>query len=393
MTTNNFIIDCFRRYYKTTKVKIPDLPNREIAMQPFGDDSIMRRHLCYKNPEALQIALYSNPPAHLYYSVARYKNPDKPIMVEKQLQSAELVFDIDADHFAKDKPYTEQLIQAKKKVFELLEFLHSDFGLEKLSIVFSGSRGYHVHVYDEKVQKMKSEERAMLVDYLTMKDSDVLLSTTRGVIKAYDTITEGYIGFIERYILKLETRENLASKKITELLLSKINAWQEMGCKKAIEDMQRYGVLEPSQCKTVWRILFEKDGKTKLTNDGIAHSNKEPLTFVEKLFHAIISKELSTQIDAPVTTDLHRLIRVPYSLHGKTGLVATPVEIDELKSFNPLNDAVCEIFKGTSKRIKMTDDLTINMCDTQYDLKNSNEYEVPEYLALFVCCRRKGVLV
>jgi len=390
--TSNFVFDCFRRYYKIRQVQVPDLPQREIAIQSFVKDSIMRRHLSYKNPEALQIALYSNPPAHLYYSVARYKNPDKHIMAEKQLQSAELVFDIDADHFASDKPYHEQLELAKIKVFELLDYLQTDFGLQKLIVVFSGSRGYHVHVYDESIQKMKSQERATLVDYLTMNDSEALLHTRKGVIRAYDTVTDKFIGFVERYILKLEIRDNTVSRKITELLMNKIKSWQEMGMKNAIEDMQRYGVLEATQCKTVWRILFEKDGNTKLTNDGITHTNIKQLEVIEKLFHAIISRDLSTQIDTQVTTDLHRLIRVPYSLHGKTGFVVTPVDIDELKAFNPLTDAIWDGFKTTTKRIIMTDDLTISMCDTQYNLRKGNEYDVPEYVALFVCCRQKGVL-
>jgi DNA primase small subunit len=46
------------------------------------------------------------------------------------------------------------------------------------------------------------------------------------------------------------------------------------------------------------------------------------------------------ETDQPVTTDIHRLIRVPGSLHGKSGFCVTPIDLDSIKSFDPLKDAV-----------------------------------------------------
>lgn len=46
-------------------------------------------------------------------------------------------------------------------------------------------------------------------------------------------------------------------------------------------------------------------------------------------------------IDRWVTSGGMRLIRLPYSLHGMVSRIAIPVNIDELRSFDPLNDERC----------------------------------------------------
>jgi DNA primase small subunit len=63
----------------------------------------------------------------------------------------------------------------------------------------------------------------------------------------------------------------------------------------------------------------------------------------------------SAPIDEPVTTDTNRLIRLPGSLHGGTGLAVTRVDRDALDSFRPLADAVPEQFVGQEIRIDVPD--------------------------------------
>ena len=56
----------------------------------------------------------------------------------------------------------------KKETQKLLTFLLSDFGFSesKMSVVFSGGRGYHIHVRDPRVFSFGSDERREIVDYL-----------------------------------------------------------------------------------------------------------------------------------------------------------------------------------------------------------------------------------
>ena len=45
-------------------------------------------------------------------------------------------------------------------------------------------------------------------------------------------------------------------------------------------------------------------------------------------------------VDEPVTADIKRLIRVPGSLHGGSGMMVKKLKLSELEEFEPLEDAV-----------------------------------------------------
>lgn len=52
-------------------------------------------------------------------------------------------------------------------------------------------------------------------------------------------------------------------------------------------------------------------------------------------------KEKDFPIDKWVTSGDMRLIRLPYSLHGLVSRIVIPLDFNELKSFNPINDKRC----------------------------------------------------
>src|SRR5208282_5088413 len=70
-----------------------------------------------------------------------------------------------------------------------------------------------------------------------------------------------------------------------------------------------------------------------------------PTDFLEVVVpHAAI--EVQGETDAPVTTDIHRLIRLPNSLHGGTGFRVVPLDREEIAAFDPFRDA---LLAGTSE--------------------------------------------
>ncbi|MEM3522216.1 MAG: DNA primase small subunit domain-containing protein, partial [Candidatus Bathyarchaeia archaeon] len=60
----------------------------------------------------------------------------------------------------------------------------------------------------------------------------------------------------------------------------------------------------------------------------------------------------SVNIDTVVTTDIHRLIRLPETLNSKTGFRVVEININELDSFNPFDDALAFINKNEKVYIK-----------------------------------------
>jgi DNA primase small subunit len=84
------------------------------------------------------------------------------------------------------------------------------------------------------------------------------------------------------------------------------------------------------------------------------------------------------------------LIRLPYSLHGKTGLLVKKLTIDELKNFNPLSDAV--VFGNDPVKVQVFHPFSMKMMNEQFTL-SEGVCEVPTYLAVFLLARRAAELI
>jgi DNA primase small subunit len=168
--THNFLVSKFREYYLESSLEIPPgFESREWGFL-FFDDFGMRRHKSFLSSGELADYMRSMVPRHLYHSAAYYQRPGAPTMKEKLWQGADLIFDLDADHLRKaPKSYGDMLALVKKETQKLLTFLLSDFGFAegKMSVVFSGGRGYHIHVRDQRVWTLGGDERREIVDYLT----------------------------------------------------------------------------------------------------------------------------------------------------------------------------------------------------------------------------------
>jgi DNA primase small subunit len=96
------------------------------------------------------------------------------------------------------------------------------------------------------------------------------------------------------------------------------------------------------------------------------------------------------ETDEPVTCDVKRLIRLPYSLHGKTGLKVVKITVDDLKEFDPLRDAV--VLPDDPVRIALHKSVSLDMNDQSFHL-SEGEQQVPTYLAVFLVGRKEAILV
>jgi len=109
----------------------------------------------------------------------------------------------------------------------------------------------------------------------------------------------------------------------------------------------------------------------------------------ENLIRKAIAQE-TVAVDTVVTTDIHRLIRLPSSLHGKTAFKVTSITVDELSEFNPLSDATA--FKGGLVKIKVEKAGKIKIDGMEYGPYSDETVEIPTAPALFFICRGKATL-
>jgi DNA primase small subunit len=105
----------------------------------------------------------------------------------------------------------------------------------------------------------------------------------------------------------------------------------------------------------------------------------------KRLINWIVHHE-SAKIDTVVTTDIHRLIRLGGSLHGKTGLLKTGASLSGIDQFDPLKEAVA--FKDGHLVVDVAEAPEFRMGDRVYGpFKNAAQVELPTAAALFLCCK------
>ena len=69
--------------------------------------------------------------------------------------------------------------------------------------------------------------------------------------------------------------------------------------------------------------------------------------------------DFGASVDEPVTADIKRLIRVPGSLHGGSGMLVKKLTLSELEKFDPLNDAV--IFGERPVKVTVSKPLSVQL--------------------------------
>ncbi|MDD1661996.1 MAG: DNA primase catalytic subunit PriS, partial [Methanomicrobiales archaeon] len=293
--TTEFIRQRFTEYYRKERIQAPpSVGEREFGFILFDPDSPevrMRRHMGFGSSRELGEYIRSIVPAHGFYSSAYYTAPGAGTMAEKGWTGADLIFDLDADHLMRG-PYRAMLDRVKEETGKLLAMLTGELGFaeREIHLVFSGGRGYHIHVREIAVRGWGSQERRELIDYVCGIgiDPGVLLSAAPG----------GDGGWKERYISTL-----------SEYLL-----WLKgLGREKGVEQLVEFpGIGEARAGKFLDSLDDHLTGLGKgefaplLTNQVFtAISQKEGGKFRELL------RGRAALADEPVTTDTRRLIRMP----------------------------------------------------------------------------------
>ncbi len=366
--TTEFLRQRFTDYYKKTVLVAPSsLDQREwgfVLFNPGATEMRMRRHIGFASRDELASYILNLIPQHTYYSTAYYEKPDAGTMAEKGWCGADLIFDLDADHIVRG-PYDQMLARVKEETEKLLDMLMVEFGMDKKSIelVFSGGRGYHIHVKDLAVRGWGSAERRELIDYICG--------------------------------IGIDPAAMLAGKAPAG------PCWQNRYREALIEYLRWLGEITPEEAMahlTAIEGIGKESATTFLKNRGelITTIEKRPSAMIAKnrVLNIIVSRQegefkkrllnRAALADEPVTTDTKRLIRMPTSLHGGSGMRVQPLELRDLHDFDPLVDAV--VFGTRDVRVDQKFSMKMPMLGSTYELQKGIS-TVPEAVAVFLCAR------
>jgi DNA primase small subunit len=363
----------FREYYFTfgERIKAPsDIASREFGYFPFG--GAMIRHLSFTDIRSFRALLVKEGPAGVYCSNSHYTDPSAE-MASKGWLRAELIFDIDADALKQpckevhdiwlckncgkkefglrpkvcpsckankilELPWScEQCLNAsKKETFKLLDFLEFDLGVSTSSVevCFSGNAGYHIRIGESAFDKLGSSGRGEIVDYLAGRGiMPSLFNSPR--LSPQDP---GWRGRIARFIRDLPTEDALFGK-VGDTYEKRLEALIGSFSKKEVEGF---------------------------------------------LVRAL--QETGVTIDPAVTTDIHRIFRMPESLNNKTGLVKRECT-QNLSEFKPMEDALA--FPDEKKREGILVDICpkIELGGARYGPYRSEVVELPTFVGVYLALK------
>ncbi|MDO9517231.1 MAG: DNA primase catalytic subunit PriS [Methanosarcinaceae archaeon] len=380
--TKRFVKSKFQDYYRTAEIHLPpDFTSREWGFILFDEmpEFVMRRHKAFGSSGELQDYLSGMVPAHAYYSVAYYEYPNAPNMKEKNWLSADLIFDLDADHLpGAPKSYADMLEHVKQESIKLYEFLNNDFGFaeEDIHIVFSGGRGYHFHINTPAVRSLGSAERREIVDYVSSTGLEVNRFFGKKAVSG-----DAGLGSAEVFVLPSEDDGGWGGR-INRYIISYLSRITKQ--EDSIKILKGFDKIGDVKAKKLVKI-FGDEHKVSLLKQG----NMDQLSGMNKLFEALANQavsEMSASVDEPVTADVKRLIRLPGSLHGGSGMRVTALSISELETFDPLNDAV--VFSDKSVQLKVIKPFSVQMKGNDFVVEpGEGTIEVPEYAAMYLMCR------
>ena len=379
-----FLKKNFRKYYMENEIGLPDrFGRREFAFILFSGRGMIR-HIGFSKKKQFISFLREKTPAHVYYSSAYYQKPDAPTMQEKKWMGAELIFDLDSDHLpdAEKMDYTQQLDIVKKEFSKLVnDFLLGDFGFDEkyIELYFSGSRGYHCHVKDPRVLQLDSGERREIVDYITGRD-------LKDSLVFHEYVTGSRIYGSKSYPAGKSLRMPRPDEpgwrgRISRGIIEIIN--EIKNSRNPMERLKEYGVKQ-SDAEKLLRDLSE-DRIQRIQEGRLDQSKTIRRFFLNSALRKTAVSMSAGETDEPVTCDVKRLIRLPGSLHGKTGFKVVKIKLEELDVFNPLDDAV--VLSNDLVKIDLKEKISIKMKDEVFDLK-PGEQELPVFLAVFLIGRR-----
>jgi len=404
--SREFVYQKFAEYYKDPSTDIPSPPNPE--QREFGylmfRERFMVRHKRFSSIKNFRAILADTIPSDVYHSCAYYENPDLD-MDKKNWIGSDLVFDIDADHIPTtcNKIHDEFKCQkcgfqgrgitpescpccegtkfdtkiwacdlciqsAREEVFKLVDMLENDFGFsrDEYSLYFSGHRGFHVHIENETVRSLDAMARKEIVDYVTGLGLAVLEKETK------------------------EKKSKSKKKTSNNKFMLHDFGWNrriKLGMKDFLSDATRKDLKEVGLKNNAL-----VDNKDTILSRAIPEGRWEMVNGISDLtwlkLAEYVRENQAAKIDTVVTTDIHRLIRMNGTLHGKTGLKKVQFPASALHDFDPFVGAVA--FKKGAVKVLVSDSPEFRVGGETLGPYKNQTVTLPTAAAVMLICKRRA---
>jgi DNA primase small subunit len=339
---------------------------REFTFVLNKDDGseIFARYKCFANAKSYGDAVKKEKPGRIEFGPVYNRKPSEKGSVDLKPVERELVFDIDmtdyddvrtccsgADICGKCWP----LMTVALKILDT--GLREDFGFKHLLWVYSGRRGIHCWISDERARKLSDEARAAVAEYFAIVKGE---GKSRRVLSVapqmYPAVERAYKNELADYWIN----SYLPEQRILEHEDKLENVLDLIGTADANIKADLQEEFKNSKADSVarWKRIEETISKASLKNYRLRG-------MVEK----IICWHVYPRVDIEVSKHMNHLLKGPFCVHPKTGRVCVPMDPKTAEKFDPEQvPTVADLKQGVKTldgAIKTFNETFWNACDAE----------------------------
>lgn len=305
-------------------------PNRELSFTLPGD--VYVRYLSFNDCNEMKTAIINRCPEKIDIgAVFNHQPKNSKNMPGFMAQERELVFDIDMTDYddvryccsgANICPHCWKFMIIAAKVLD--QALREDFGFRHLLWVYSGRRGIHCWVADERARKLTSEGRSAIAEYLSLIEGGEFKAKKVNFTKILHPSVERAIKIIDNFFVEvmMHRQDTLGTPDRIRLIADLCN---DLRFRKEVKEALIERKMDFKNSEERWEFILQQvEIYLKSPNKKIHH-------YIEEVKVQLCYPRL----DINVTKGLNHLLKAPFSIHPKTGRVCVPIDIKNIEKFDP----------------------------------------------------------
>ena len=309
------------------------IQNREFCFTLKGE--IFVRYNSYQDEKSLRKDLKTKVPGKIDIGPVFSHNPKNRLAYGGSFKPVEreLVFDIDMTDYDDVRTCCSAanicgkcwpLMTVAVKVIDA--GLREDFGFEHLLWVYSGRRGIHCWVCDDRARKMSNESRAAVAEYFGVyKGADASGTVKRVNLTSplHPSLQRAYADVLDPFWRRkiLPDQELLTHEKTKDAILAMIpdaeaRSRVESAWKGSDDSVARWEKLEQ---------IVQRAIKADAKNYAL-----------RRCLHDIVFAHVYPRLDVEVSKHMNHLLKAPFCVHPKTGRVCVPMDPKTADDFDPM---------------------------------------------------------
>lgn len=315
------------------------------------DGDIFVRYQSFKDGQEMQAAIRDRCPAKIDIGPVYNIDPQRRAAYAAGKgftpQQREVVFDIDLTDYDDVRTCGKEghictkcwpLMAASIAILD--RGLREDFGFQHILFVYSGRRGVHAWVCDERARALTDEQRAAVANYFAVyKGQEKGLAKLATTMEDHPAVARAYEILRPVFDTKIIKEQDLLNT--TTSAEHGENFLNYLPSEPLKEEIRRGWAAAPLEATSSakWTIFLDKVEKERAAL--VKAKEFRAAKALEKGVKDLVFAYSYPRLDMEVSKKMNHLLKAPFCVHPKTGKVCVPIDPAHAWSFNP--DTVCTV--------------------------------------------------